>query len=407
MSPYGGNSGLDKILGRIEDLDTVNLNILVQRLARERKMQETVFNTIQDGILVIDTEGVVQYANDAGRRIVGLKNSDVGVARLWKMMPDLAAVADIRGAEPGERHTPVISREVELNYPEHRFVRLYMVSISAQVGHSDSGGFVVVLTDVTEEKVSMEERIESERIASIMRLAAGVAHELGNPLNSLTIHLQLIERKLRKIESGENAKLLESLEVCQGEVRRLDGIITHFLEAIRPKEPEMNELDLIELVEEVLRVQEAELKDRELDVDVEVAETVPVVFGDRGQIKQVFFNLVKNAMEAMEAGGRLRIVANKDDEYVYLQFIDTGSGISEEELSRVFQAYYTTKKEGHGLGMMIVQRIMRDHGGQIGIESQSGKGTAITLKFPQKHRRTRLLEGRSDERETPDGGGNS
>lgn len=387
------NTGLDKILGRIEDLDSVNLGILVQRLARERKMQETVFNTIQDGILVIDTDGIVQYANDAALTLIGLKENDIGVTRLWKMVPDLARSIDEDASTNKSKNAPVLSREVELSYPELRVVRLYMVPIDAQVGHHDSGGYVIVLTDITEDKVSMEERIESERIGSIVRLAAGVAHELGNPLNSLTIHLQLIERKLKKLtDEKDAAKLSESLQVCQGEVQRLDGIITHFLEAVRPQKPELNELNLVELVEEVLRVQEAELSDRQLEVKVEVGGELPQILGDRGQIKQVFFNLIKNAMEAMQPGGELNILARKDDEFVYLQFADTGSGISEEDLSKVFQAYFTTKDEGHGLGMMIVQRIMREHGGHINIESRKDLGTAITLQFPQQHRRTRLLE---------------
>lgn len=387
------NTGLEKILGRIEDLDSVNLGILVQRLARERKLQETVFNTIQDGILVIDSDGVVQYANSAALNLIGLKGNDIGVTRLWKMVPDLAKSIDQDTVAGKKKSAPVLSREVELSYPEHRVVRLYMVPIDAQVGHDDSGGYVIVLTDVTEERLSMEERIESERTSSIVRLAAGVAHELGNPLNSLTIHLQLIERKLKKLADQEEAtKLAESLQVCQGEVQRLDGIITHFLEAVRPRKPELNELDLVELVEEVLRVQEAELSDRKIDVNVEVSDKLPAILGDRGQIKQVFFNLIKNAMEAMQPGGRLRILARRDDEFVYLQFVDTGSGISEEDLSKVFQAYYTTKKDGHGLGMMIVQRILREHGGHINIESRKDKGTAISLQFPQQHRRTRLLE---------------
>lgn len=387
------HTGLDKILGRVEDLDSVNLGILVQRLARERKMQETVFNTIQDGILVIDSDGVVQYANEAASGIIGLKSSDIGVTRLWKMVPDLAQSIDRSTVSGKKKVAPVLSREVELNYPEHRIVRLYMVPIDAQVGHDDSGGYVIVISDITEEKVSMEELIENERTSSIVRLAAGVAHELGNPLNSLTIHLQLIERKLKKLAlEEEGQQLSESLQVCQGEVQRLDGIITHFLEAVRPQKPELNELDLVDLVDEVLRVQEAELRDRKLDVNVEVDSELPAILGDRGQLKQVFFNLIKNAMEAMQAGGQLRIVTRKDDDFVYMQFIDTGSGISEEELSRVFQAYYTTKKEGHGLGMMIVQRIMREHGGQISLESRKDRGTVITLQFPQQHRRTRLLK---------------
>ncbi len=387
------NTGLEKILGRIEDLDSVNLGILVQRLARERKMQETVFNTIQDGVIVIDSDGVVQYANDAALGLIGLKGNDIGVTRLWKMVPDLAKSIDLETVMGEKKSAPVLSREIELNYPDHRVVRLYMVPIDAQVGHDDSGGYVIVLSDVTEERVSMEERLESERIDSIVRLAAGVAHELGNPLNSLTIHLQLIERKLKKLAKQPDAtKLTESLQVCQGEVERLDGIITHFLKAIRPQKLELNELDLLGLVEDVLRVQEAELSNRKLEVKVEVNDDLPIILGDRDQIKQAFFNLIKNAMEAMQPSGSLRILARCDDDYVYLQFVDNGSGISEEDLSKVFQAYYTTKEEGHGLGMMIVERIMREHGGHINIESRKEAGTAITLQFPQQHRRTRLLE---------------
>ena len=172
------------------------------------------------------------------------------------------------------------------------------------------------------------------------------------------------------------------MQVCQGEVERLDGIITHFLKAIRPQKLELNELDLLGLVEDVLRVQEAELSNRKLEVKVEVNDDLPIILGDRDQIKQAFFNLIKNAMEAMQPSGSLRILARCDDDYVYLQFVDNGSGISEEDLSKVFQAYYTTKEGGHGLGMMIVERIMREHGGHINIESRKEAGTAITLQFP-------------------------
>ena len=386
-------SSLDKILGRIDDLDSVNLSILVQRLARERKLQETVFNTIQDGILVIDAEGTVQYANEAACGLIGLKPQEVGQMRLWKMVPDLARSIDPAAVDASRAAKPLLTREIELSYPEHRFVRLYMVPLDVPVGQAVAGGYVIVLTDVTEEKVSIEEMIESERTGSIVRLAAGVAHELGNPLNSLTIHLQLMERRLAKLEaSEESGQLGESIEVCRGEVQRLDGIISHFLEAVRPQKPELNELDLVAIVEEVLRVQELELANRKLAVGVEVSKAVPTILGDRGQLKQVFFNVIKNAMEAMGPDGRFQIVASSDVDFVYLKFSDTGSGIRESDLSRVFQPYFTTKSTGHGLGMMIVNRIMREHGGQGGIEAREGQGTDITLQFPQQHRRSRLLE---------------
>jgi signal transduction histidine kinase len=112
---------------------------------------------------------------------------------------------------------------------------------------------------------------------------------------------------------------------------------------------------------------------------------------DRNQLKQVFFNLTKNAMEAMQPGGKLKIKSLADDESVFLLFGDSGSGIKQEDLSRMFQPYHTTKPGGHGLGLMIVQRIMREHGGHVGLESKEGVGTIVTLQFPRKDRRVRML----------------
>jgi len=118
---------------------------------------------------------------------------------------------------------------------------------------------------------------------------------------------------------------------------------------------------------------------------------LPKVMADRNQVKQVFFNIIKNAMEAMSPGGILRIGAGADDDFVRVVFGDTGSGIKQEDLMKVFQPYHTTKTGGHGLGLMIVQRILREHGGQVGIESKEGVGTVVTLQFPRKDRRVRML----------------
>jgi signal transduction histidine kinase len=218
---------------------------------------------------------------------------------------------------------------------------------------------------------------------------------LGNPLNSLTIHLQLMERRLKKLKASkdkETQALADSIRICRDEVQRLDGIISNFLEALRPRPPDLAEINLIEVLDEVLHFQQNELADRSISVEAELPEALPVVMADRNQVKQVFFNIIKNAMEAMQPGGALRIKTRSDDEHVYLLFGDTGSGIKQQDLVRLFQPYHTTKPGGHGLGLMIVQRIMREHGGQIGVESKEGVGTLVTLQFPQKNRRVRMLK---------------
>lgn len=386
--PPRKHTTLDKVLGRLDQLDSTDLHNLVQRLARERTFLESVFNTLQEGVLVVDADGLIEYANEAVEKLVGLTDSAVGLS-LWRLVPGLRAT--LEGLEENPVTAPVVTREFELAYPVPRVVRLYMVPFAN--GESAERRFAIILTDITREKRSTAEQIENEKESSIMLLAAGVAHELGNPLNSLTIHLQLIERRLKKLkESRETRSLEDSIKVCSDEVTRLDGIIKNFLEAIRPRPPDLSDLNLPEVIEEVLRFQTKELDDRGVKVEGELPVSTPIITADRNQLKQVFFNLTKNAMEAMQPGGRLSIKVRADDDSVYVAIADTGNGIRADELAKLFQPYHTTKVSGHGLGLMIVQRIMRDHGGHVGIESKEGIGTVVTLQFPQKHRRVRMLQ---------------
>ena len=149
---------------------------------------------------------------------------------------------------------------------------------------------------------------------------------------------------------------------------------------------------VVEVLSEVLHFQQRELTDRGITVEAETSDDLPLIMGDRNQLKQVFFNITKNAMEAMAPGGHLRIKTRADDDSVFLLFGDTGSGIKQDDLMKLFQPYHTTKPGGTGLGLMIAQRIMREHGGQIGVESKEDVGTLITLQFPRKDRRVRMLK---------------
>ena len=211
MSPRTKLSALEKVLGRLDDLDSVSLSNLVQRLARERSLLETVFNTIREGILVIDQNGIIGYANAAAAKLIGLSLKDQGQAVLWKLVPEQINTLDV-SSDGGYHAEFVATRDLEINYPETRYVRLYLMPIK---GVNDdnlaSKHYAVIISDVTELQLSTREQIEDEKISSIIMLAAGVAHELGNPLNSLTIHLQLINRQLEKMNtSNEKDKITNS-----------------------------------------------------------------------------------------------------------------------------------------------------------------------------------------------------
>ncbi|MDR1817103.1 MAG: PAS domain-containing protein [Puniceicoccales bacterium] len=413
MPPLKRQSPLDRLLGRADNLDSASLAILAQRLAGERDLLETVFNTIQEGVLLMDATGVVEYANDAAAVIIGLRAEDWGKVVLWRLVPCLArSVGALFGADTGtgpvvnangapasaksapppvETVAPALTQEIEVTYPERRFVRLHMSRL-----HTQSAGrgprFVVILRDVTAERRRTEELVESERAAALSPLAAGLAHELGNPLNSINLHLQVIRRQLAKLDpSPQGERIADSARVCSEEVERLDALIHNFLGAIRPVSPASAEIRLLDVIAEVLALLKKQCEDLGVRVAVNVRHDLPVVSGDHDQLKQVFFNLLKNAMEAMDKGGVIDIAAESDDEFVTVSVRDCGAGIEREAVSRIFDPFFTTKSGGHGLGMFVVSRILHAHGGDIAVESTPGHGTTVTVRLPQKHRRFRVL----------------
>jgi len=219
-----------------------------------------------------------------------------------------------------------------------------------------------------------------------------VAHEIGNPLNSLHIHLQLMERKAQELDHKSKAELEQSIDVARSEVRRLDSIVTQFLRAIRPSRPRLHPENVNTIVEEAVRFFTPEIQDRDIVVEQELRADLPLLQLDSEQMKQAFYNVIKNSLEAMRRQGTLRIRTDLDDTHVIVSFVDTGGGMSAENLSRVFEPYFTTKPSGTGLGLLIVRRIVREHGGELSIESGPGEGLTLTIRLPYVEKRIRMLE---------------
>jgi signal transduction histidine kinase len=284
-----------------------------------------------------------------------------------------------------------------------------------------SAGVALILHDATEARQKTFEAIESERIQALTLLAASVAHEIGNPLNALHIHLQLMERELKRLKgvegrgskvekfgfrskkhaeaeiSGggveESARKLEQyLGVAKGEINRLDYIVTQFLHAIRPTLPQLKPASLNEVVEKTIELLRPELENRGLTVKTKLQSRLPFAPLDTTQMQQVLVNLVKNAMQAMTKGGTLTLQTGEGSDGVWLSVADTGGGIPQEQINRIFEPFFTTKKKGSGLGLMIVQRIIRAHGGRIELESMVGRGTTFRIWLPLHERKPRLLE---------------
>jgi signal transduction histidine kinase len=289
-----------------------------------------------------------------------------------------------------------VSRDMEVYYPQNRFLNFYVTPLRVEKPgrrgkEQELLGYAVILRDITESRKSTEETIQSERLNALTRLAADVAHEIGNPLNSLHIHLQLMERRLRKVPESTRKELTKAVFVAKEEIARLDAIIRQFLGAIRPTHLDRKIENINQLVVDSVRFLETEVADRGIIVETELRQDLPFIEVDRTQLKQAIFNVMKNAFQAMKTGGILRIRTDLDDRFTSITFTDTGGGIAEEVMSKVSDRHFTTKPGGSGLGLLIVHRILREHGGELELLNNPGKGLALTMKLPLSTQRVRML----------------
>lgn len=340
----------------IAKLDAEKLREQYRLVSDEFAHFETIFLALKEGVVVLDANGKIVHENPSARRLLGMATEDI--------LPTLAVPLG-----------KTSRREIALTYPDARTIELQTAPMGSET--------LLLLRDMTAEKARTEEELRAGATSAVRDLAAGVAHEIGNPLNALALNLQLLLR-----ERGDD----ETVKECLHQVSRLDGIIRGFLTALRPSKPNLMPGSLADPLASCLAALRRQFEDRRIRVTLDAPSALPPAALDKAQLEQVFFNLFKNALEAMADGGAIAVEVGSDDNDVFAEIRDSGKGMDAEQLAHLFEPYRTTKAHGTGLGLMVSARIVRDHGGTIAAESKAGEGTVFTVRLPRLERRVRELK---------------
>jgi two-component system, NtrC family, sensor histidine kinase PilS len=346
-----------------------------EHLADLQVVHRDVIQSISSGLLTTDLEGTVTSANLAGLEILGreeeelvgspIHRSGLFTAELWD---EVTAASEQTGR---------LRSEVELaRGKEPRFVGFSISRLTDAEGHHR--GYIVIFQDLTRWRRMQEELRIKDRMVAVGELAAGLAHEIGNPLAAISGSVQMLSGSV----DGEPAQR-KLIEILLKESHRLDRTIKGFLRFARPRERSSTSFDVARLLAEncELLKNSEEISDRHR-LEVELQPPSARLFADPDQVSQIFWNLARNALRAMPDGGTLRVVGRLTADSYRLQVIDTGRGMSEEQRANLFHPFQSFFDGGTGIGMAIVYRIVQDHGGRLRVDSRPGAGTTITVELP-------------------------
>ncbi|MDR0403178.1 MAG: PAS domain S-box protein [Treponema sp.] len=403
---------------KLAKLTPEQIKNLFVSMGEEIDRLETVLDSLNEGILVCASDHSLILANKSAERLFPMVSGgsrgtfEPETVPVWNLVRDEKTAAFLEQAlRSGDR---ISDREFDVD--AKGVGRLLAISVSPLVKNYHVTGSLVHARDVTEKRSREARMRRMENLASLTTLAAGVAHEIKNPLGSISIHMQLLRKTMKKNEDlyyraheeerdahddvGPNAyfKLFNKyMNVIDEEIDRLNHIVVDFLFAVRPMNLDPREGDINAFIRELMEFVGYELSDARIEAVLELEDKLPLVDFDERILKQAVLNLIQNAVAAMPGGGRLTVKTELADGEVAISIRDSGRGIPEDNLSKIFEPYFTTKENGSGLGLTLVFKIVREHQGEITVKSKEGSGSCFTITLPVPQKERKLLTGRVGE----------
>lgn len=377
---------IQKVFNKFDKLDRAKLKKIMLELATEKDRYTLVFDSMMEGVIVTNRDNQVILINRAMEDFIGIPRSRVYGSELeeCKFDPEISALL----GESLFNGKKVVDREVHLK----RTGKTFSLSVIPLLHQGATEGHIVLLVDITEKKEREIQLRQAESLAALTTLSAGVAHEIKNPLTSIDIHIQLLKREIDKLSGGEVENMRGLLAVVKEEVDRLNSIVQDFLFAVRPMSMSLDREDVNQLIQELVEFLKYELLEQDIEVELELEDDLPPLLTDAKYLKQALLNVVKNAVEAIQEHGEIRIRTSQNaDGDVVIEVIDNGKGIPEENMGKIFEPYFTTRKFGTGLGLVIVYKVIKEFGGEIKVKSEEGAGTAFTITLPVFEKKSKLL----------------
>ncbi len=386
---------IERALAKLSKLDADQIHALMYDLAFEHERLNGVLDSLSDGIMVADVENNLIVFNKAAERLVPFTGTEGYDRPIWESITD----NEISRFVEQTLETQESIRDREFALDRGGMTRLLAFTITPLVRNGQIQGTIIHVEDVSERRGREARLRRAESLASLTTLAAGVAHEIKNPLGSIGIHMQLIQKALSRIDAEEVDQIGGYVDVVNEEVERLNRIVVDFLFAVRPMDTKLEDRDLNGIVHDLLEFVRFELEEANIEIQEELAEDLPTLEIDEKYLKQALLNIVKNAISAMPAGGTLTASSRQQGDVVVLKITDTGLGMSDEVLNKIFEPYFTTKDFGSGIGLTMVYKVAKEHMGDISVVSQEGKGSSFSISFPVPQREQHLLnyEGGSNE----------
>jgi two-component system, sporulation sensor kinase E len=366
----------DRIVSRLDRVDRKSLEQYVQGLMEEKQLLVKLLDQVPHGIMILSHKKQLLYLNRRMMHLFNISDSVRTKAPLEEMFPDEEVIAWITDAF--ENQVEKFNEEVDVLLP--RPMKLEGTILQEQI--DEEKVVLVFLSNLSEKERTARERFQNQNLESMVSLAAGIAHEIGNPLNSLTIHLRLLTKALHNTSGKDKKKIEKSLKAMKDETARLDGIVRNFLKASRRRPLHYERGQVNDVLTKTIEFAKPELDDSHVKIVKSLDKNLTPFLFDAERIQQVFVNIIKNALHAMPKGGTLQVTTESKGKLCLIHFRDTGKGIPEEELPKIFEAYYTTKEEGSGLGLLIVYQIIREHGGRLEVASVPNAGATFTIVLP-------------------------